>query len=80
MKLNKENIKAIVNMALLTREDEWDCETCYNHVHQFAEKELLGLSPDESMPLVKFHLDKCPECKEEYEALLIALKKLKAYK
>ncbi|WP_310686261.1 hypothetical protein [Aliifodinibius sp. S!AR15-10] len=37
---------------------------------------LAGKSPEDAMPLVKDHLDRCGSCREEYEALLEAMKSL----
>ena len=43
---------------------------------EFAELKLQGKSAEEAMPLVKDHLDKCGECREEFHALLEAMKSL----
>jgi len=37
---------------------------------QYAEMALRGEDPAELLPLVHYHLDMCPDCKEEYEALV----------
>jgi len=39
-----------------------------------VELKLTGKSAEEALPLVKYHLDHCPACREEYEALFEALK------
>ena len=36
--------------------------------------ELYGLDAAAAMPLVEDHLDKCGDCREEFEALLEALR------
>lgn len=79
MKLNKQIIKALVGSVKSTHEDELGCGECFDQIHKFAEMELLGKSPEKAMPLVKEHLEKCGECREEYEALLKAMGKLKLY-
>jgi predicted anti-sigma-YlaC factor YlaD len=35
--------------------------------------ELTGLNTSQAMPLVREHLEICGECREEFEALLLAL-------
>lgn len=37
---------------------------------------LTGKNPAEAMPLVQDHLDRCGECREEFEALMMALRAL----
>lgn len=79
MKLNKEILKKLLSKVPMTHEDEIGCGECYDQIHTFAEMELLNRSPEKAMPLVKEHLDNCGECREEYQALLKAIKKLKVY-
>ena len=56
-----------------TREEEIGCEECFERVDRFIEMELSGLDAAQAMPLVQQHLETCPECYEEFEALLMAL-------
>lgn len=74
MKLTYEHLTKIVRAALTTRDDEIDCETCFDRLDRFAEEKLAGRSPEEAMPLVQAHLDRCSNCREEFEALLDALR------
>lgn len=76
MKLNTDVLKKLISKLPATHEGEIGCDDCFDRVHEFAELELLGKSADEAMPLVKEHLDHCGECREEYEALLEAIKTL----
>jgi predicted anti-sigma-YlaC factor YlaD len=43
-------------------------------VDRFIEMELSGLDAARAMPLVREHLHMCGECREEFEALLAALR------
>ena len=79
MELNKQIIKVLIGTVKATHNDELGCGECFNQIHEFAEMELLGKSPEKAMPLVKEHLEKCGECKEEYQALLKAMEKLNVY-
>ena len=56
------------------REEEIGCDECFEQVDRFIEMELSGLDAVQAMPLVQEHLEICGECREEYEALLTALR------
>lgn len=74
MKLTKEVLKNLIQAALQSRSDEIGCDECFDKLHEFAEMKLAGKSPEEAMPLVEDHLNRCSDCREEFEALLDALK------
>jgi hypothetical protein len=74
MKLSSEVLKKMVNSIITTRPDEIACDECFEQLDQFAERMLEGKSAAEAMPLVQDHLDRCEACREEYEALLEAVK------
>ena len=57
-----------------TNTDEISCDECFDEIDRFAEIELVGKSAAEAMPLVRDHLERCLDCREEYEALIAALK------
>ncbi len=59
---------------MTTRPDEIGCDECLEEVDRFVEMDLAGLDAAEAMPLVQDHLDKCGSCREEFEALLRALR------
>ena len=77
MKLTLDLLKKMIRMVKMTKPDEIGCDECFEEMHRFAELELAGKSPEEAMPLVKDHLERCGECRQEYEALLEAMKSLK---
>lgn len=79
MKLTKDLLKKLINTASKTREDEIGCDECFDKLHEFAELKLKGKSPEKAMPLVKDHLNRCGDCREEFETLLESLKTLKTY-
>lgn len=74
MKLSSEVIRKMMEAVKMTREHELDCGHCYDEIDQFVELELSGKNAAEVMPLVQEHLDLCRACREEYQALLDALK------
>ncbi len=57
-----------------TREEEIGCDECFERLERFVEVELSGLDAARAMPLVEDHLQKCGDCREEFEALLEALR------
>lgn len=63
----------MVRAAMSTRDDEMDCDECYAQVDAFVELHLSGKDAAAAMPLVADHLQRCPPCREEFEALLVAL-------
>lgn len=74
MELDKKILHAIISSIQSTRADELTCGECYERLHEFADLELNGKSPQEALPLVKDHLERCDNCREEYEALLEILR------
>lgn len=71
--LDPETLKGIVRGIATTRPDELGCAECFEQVDQFVEMTLAGKNPAEAMPLVQDHLERCRDCREEFEALLDAL-------
>lgn len=76
MKLTKKKLKSMIRAVKMTRPDEIGCDECFDQLHEFAELELAGKSPEEAMPRVQDHLDRCGNCREEYQALLDALQSM----
>lgn len=60
-------------MMSMTHEQELSCDEVHALIDQFAEMQLRGEDPAHFFPLVQRHLEMCPECREEFEALLTAL-------
>lgn len=58
----------------LTRANEIGCDECFEQMDRFAEMVYAGSSAKESLPLVADHLARCPDCGEEFDALMKALK------
>ena len=76
MELSKETIRKMIQSVKMTRDEELTCGHCYDELDQFIEMKLNGKHPEEVLPLVQEHLDRCPACREEYEVLLEALKSM----
>lgn len=78
MSLSNEQIQTLVGLVVTTGPDDMSCDDCLGQIGEFAEHALEGRELPEAMQIVENHLQQCPCCKDEYEALLIALKELQA--
>jgi hypothetical protein len=77
MKKHKQTpsfLQMLIGMVIGTRQEELSCDECFEQVDRFAEMMLEGKNAAEALPLVEAHLQGCAECKEEFEALLTALR------
>ena len=73
-RLTRAQVGGIVKMLGLTRDREFNCSECLQHVSEFAECQLANRPVAEALALVEHHLTLCPECREECEALMKILK------
>jgi hypothetical protein len=73
-KLTRDKLKRIVTGIFTTRERELTCDECLEELDRFAELTLAGKDAAEAIPLVQDHLNRCRDCREEFEALLDALR------
>ena len=76
MKPQSETLKKMVRGVVTTRPDEIGCDECFEQLDRFIEMVLAGKNAAEAMPLVQDHLERCDDCREEFEALLAALRAL----
>lgn len=73
MALTPELVGSMVKGVLSTHPDELDCDACFMELDLFAETHLVGKNAAEALPLVEEHLNRCKDCREEFEALMLAL-------
>jgi hypothetical protein len=71
--LDPAKLKRLVRDIVTASPDEIGCEECFEQLDRFVELELAGKNAAEALPLVQDHLDRCDNCREEFEALLAAL-------
>jgi hypothetical protein len=76
MTLDLDTLKQMVRGIITTRPDEIGCDECFEQLDRFVEMKLAGKNAAEAMPLVQDHLERCNDCREEFEALLVALRAL----
>jgi hypothetical protein len=67
-------LKAMARGIMSTRPDEIGCDECFEQMDRFVDLVLAGKNAAEAMPLVQDHLNRCQDCREEYEALLAAVR------
>lgn len=76
MTLEPETLKRMIQGIVTTRPDEIGCDHCFEQLDHFAETVLAGKDAAAALPLVQDHLNRCDDCREEFEALLAALRAL----
>lgn len=74
--LDLDILREMAYSIMSTRPDEIGCDECFEQLDQFLELTLAGKNAAEAMPLVQDHLERCGDCREEFEALLTALRAL----
>jgi hypothetical protein len=78
MKIETTTLKKVLQSLTITQAEEMTCGECYSEIDQYVDMLRDGKSPSEVMPLVKHHITLCPPCREEFEALLVALEAIDA--
>ena len=73
MKISDQQVESLLAMLAKTREQELDCGGCMRYLAEFAETTLAGLSIPEGLRCIDEHLQSCGECREEFEALKLAI-------
>lgn len=68
-----EEFQKLLKMIENTKEVEFSCDDVYHLLDQYSEAVIQGKNAKELMPLVEHHIDMCPDCREEFEALLRVL-------
>jgi hypothetical protein len=63
-------LKKLLMAIEQTQEVEYDCGEVYQLLDQYADMVNNGEDATQLMPLVKHHLEMCPDCREEYDALM----------
>lgn len=69
MQMTQKALRAVA----ATREQEIGCDEAYAFMDAYAERIRRGEDAAALMPLVHHHLEMCPDCREELDALLLAM-------
>jgi len=76
MSTEPEKLRNLIRSIFMTHRDEIGCDTCFDQMDLFAELTMAGKDAASAMPHVYRHLQMCQACREEFEALLSALKSM----
>ena len=71
--LKRDDVVKLVKIVAETREIEIGCDECFERLDGIAEVGLSWVDASAAMPLVRDHLDKCADCRSEFETLLRSL-------
>ena len=74
--LDPEQVKQMARGIMTTRPDEIGCQDCFQQLDAFVDMTLAGQDAAAALPLVEDHLRRCGDCREEFEALLAAVRAL----
>lgn len=66
----RKNILKSIERIYATRDREIDCKQLQATLPVYAQAQLNGVDPAREYPAIHAHLVQCPDCLEEYEALL----------
>ena len=76
MVLSSQRVRELLEAICDTRDRELTCGECWDHVAELAERAIAGKPIPLALASVEQHLGDCGECRQEYEALLGALRAL----
>lgn len=75
--LPDEVIEGFLRVLEQVRVEDMSCEQVFSRLDEYVDKQMSGEDAAVLMPLLREHFDLCPECCEEYEALLRVLEQSK---
>jgi len=70
-----ETVLGFLRVLETAENEEISCDELFVKLDEYVEREVGQKDAAQLMPVVREHLDICPECCEEYEALLDVLEK-----
>jgi hypothetical protein len=68
--LPNEAVLGFLRILEEARRDELSCDEIFSKLDEYVECEIDCKDAAHVMPLIREHLDLCPECCDEFEALL----------
>jgi hypothetical protein len=73
-RLSDAHVRDLAEVLLNTRPDELTCDEWMDRVGGYAEAVASGAPAPAGSELVAHHISICPECREEFEAVVEALR------
>jgi hypothetical protein len=74
-KLPDEAVEGILRVLESVQVQAMSCAEVFGLLDEYVERELKDHEAAKVMPLLREHFDMCPDCCEEYEALLEAVER-----
>ena len=78
--LSNEAVLGFLRVLENVDKEEITCDELYAKLDEYVEREIDQKDAAKIMPLIRDHLDICPDCCDEYEALLNVIKETEAKK
>jgi len=72
---NEAVVLGFLRVLEATDDEELSCDEIYEKLDEYVEREVDKKDAAHIMPLIREHLDLCPDCCEEYETLRIVVEK-----
>jgi hypothetical protein len=72
--ITKDGVISLMRRLEKTLENSYSCEESFALLDEYVELVASDEEAKRLMPLVKNHIDMCPDCREEFEILLHILK------
>lgn len=79
VELQDEVVLNFLRVLEKAREEDLSCDDLYVRLDEFVEMQVKSKDAGKIMPLIREHLDTCPDCCEQYEALLTILENTKVH-
>ena len=76
MKLSKRHLHSLIKLVVNVESDNGDCGSCFDRLAEFAESKLDGKAVPEALREIEIHIEQCPCCRVELDALLDGLREL----
>ncbi len=73
--ISNDAVLGFLRVLESAEKEEISCEELFEKLDQYVEREVDKKDAAKLMPVIREHLDLCPGCCEEYEALLDVVEK-----
>lgn len=70
---SQSSVQSMMRAIAATRQVEIGCDECFEQLDRFVDLKIAGENVEEALPLVWQHLERCNDCREEFELLLSML-------
>jgi hypothetical protein len=70
----QDRFQKLVDCLRDKREGGCDCGVAFKEFECLAEKAVAGVDIHQALPRIAAHLDRCPDCKEEFDALVAIIR------